>query len=112
MPQTRNHPAVSRDQSHEPLQEAPELAPVVIAPSEPPLEPEAEAPSATPEPVQPEPPLSSLDADALKAMCASLNAQIIALHEEGKHEEGDSLRLKHLNAIAALKAKANPLGYA
>ncbi len=59
-----------------------------------------------------EPALSSLDHDDLKALCASLNEQIIALHGEGKHEEGDKLRSKHLNALAELKAKANPLGYA
>lgn len=60
----------------------------------------------------PVPRLADLSADDLKALCANLNAQIISLHEEGKHEEGDALRVKHMNARDLLRVKSNPLGYA
>lgn len=60
----------------------------------------------------PETPLSSLGEDELKGLCASLNAKIISLHGEGKHEEADGLRPKHAHAQLLLQYKLNPTGHA
>lgn len=56
--------------------------------------------------------MQSASRDELKALCASLNENIISLHGEGKHEEADGLRPKHLYAQELLRYKANPRGYA
>jgi len=72
----------------------------------------AEIATIGPAEVPTEAPLSSLGSDELKALCVSLNAQIITLHGEGKHEEGDALRVKHLNALTALRHASNPTGHA
>lgn len=90
----------------------PEAAHAAVSPPVPPQPTPVKPPAHAAPPAPTEVPLSSLDGDALKALCGSLNDQIIALHGEGKHEEGDALRAKHLNALEALKYKSNPLGYA
>ncbi len=82
---------------------AEEAADIAEAPSNPP-EVAAEPVIAEAAEVAPvETPLHKLSQDDLLKLCASLNAQIIALHGEGKHEEGDALRAKHMNAKQHLR---------
>lgn len=49
--------------------------------------------------------ISSLNKEGLQAISAKLNAEIIAFHEAGKHEEGDALRSQHLHVLDCLRGQ-------